>query len=79
MTLNIPDFDFIGYNKTESYNMRNIGNLYNTLIIHFTATSILRDKKSAQQIYFNSLLHNPMYFKYSKNEKDLQAIYDQSK
>jgi hypothetical protein len=73
------DFDWIGYDKTESYNERHIGNLYNTLIAHFSATAELRDKKAAQQIYFNSILHEPGYFKYTASKDNLQSLYEQSR
>lgn len=42
-----PDFDWIGYDKTESYNERHVGNFYATLVSHFSATTQLKDKKSA--------------------------------
>jgi hypothetical protein len=72
------DFDWPGYEKKESYNERNIGNLYSTLMAQFVATSALKDKKSAQEIYFNSILHEPKYFKFSSLKKDLQSVYDKS-
>lgn len=76
---NYDDFDWIGYDKIESYNERNIGNLYSILIAQFSATADLRDKKDAQEIYFNSILHNPKYFKFSQSKDDLQTLFDKSK
>jgi hypothetical protein len=73
------DFDWIGYDKTESYNERYIGNLYSTLITQFSATVELRDKKDAQEIYFNSILHEPKYFKFTQSKDDLHLLYDKSK
>jgi len=73
------DFDWIGYDKTESYNERHIGGLYTTLIAQFGATAELRDKKDAREIYFNSILHEPKYFKFTQSKDDLQSLYDNSK
>ena len=73
------DFEWIGYDKNESYNERHIGGLYSTLIAQFSATAELKDKKAAQEIYFNSILHEPKYFKYTQSMKDLQALYNKSK
>jgi len=73
------DFDWIGYDKTESYNERHIGGLYTTLIAQFGAIAELRDKREAQEIYFNSILHEPKYFKFTQSKDDLQSIYDNSK
>jgi hypothetical protein len=74
-----PDFDWIGYDKTESYNERHIGGLYSTLIAQFSAAAQVSDKKAAQEIYFSSILHEPKYFKYAQASNDLQALYDKSK
>ncbi len=73
------DFDWIGYDKTESYNERHIGGLYSTLIAQFIATAELRDKKDAQEIYFKSILYEPKYFKFTQSKDDLQSLYDKSK
>jgi hypothetical protein len=73
------DFDWIGYDKTESYNERHIGVLYNILIAQFIATTELRKKKDAQELYFNSILHEPKYFKFTHSKSDLQSLYDKSK
>lgn len=35
------DFDFIGYEITESYKKRDINNLYDTLLGHFIASSLI--------------------------------------
>ncbi|MEO8711657.1 MAG: hypothetical protein ABI405_06005 [Parafilimonas sp.] len=73
------DFDWIGYDKIESYNDWHIGDLYNTLLAQFNATAELKDKQAAQEIYFNSILHEPKYFKYSQAMNDLQELYEKSK
>ncbi len=73
------DFDWIGYDKTESYSRVHIGGLYNTLILQFIATSELKSKKDAQELYFNSILFEPKYFKYAQIKDDLQFLYNKSK
>lgn len=73
------DFDWIGYDKKESYNERHIGGLYSILIAQFSALAELKDMKDAQEIYFNSILHEPKYFKFTESKDDLQFIYDKSK
>ncbi|TCC90219.1 hypothetical protein EZ428_13135 [Pedobacter frigiditerrae] len=73
------DFDWIGYDKTESYNERHIGGFYSILIAQFSAIAELRGKKDAQEIYFNSILHEPKYFKFTPSKGDLQSLYDKSK
>ncbi len=73
------DFDFIGYDKTESYKTRNIDNLYNTLIPHFTAVGEIVSKKDGQKIYYASILHEPKYFQFSSAKADLEAVYNAAK
>jgi hypothetical protein len=73
------DFQWIGYDKAESYNERHLGGLYSTLIAQFSAATELKDKKAAQEVYFNSILHEPKYFQFTPSKDDLQSIYDKSK
>ncbi len=73
------DFDWIGYEETESYCERFIGNLYGMLIAQYLATSELRSKEETREIYFNSILFEPKYFKYSASKDDLQYLYDNLK
>lgn len=73
------DFDFIGYDKTESYSVREIGYFYNILLAQYIATAELRDKNDVQEIYFNSILYEPKYFKFTQYKDDLQSLYDKSK
>lgn len=73
------DFDWVGFEKTESYNERHIGNLYDMLIIQFMATSDLQNKQEAQEIFSNSILSEQKYFKYSRSRHDLQILYDKLK
>lgn len=73
------DFEWIGYDESKRYKEVNLGILYNTLIAQFAATVELKGKKEAQEIYFNSILHEPKYFKYSQAKDDLQLLFDKSK
>lgn len=73
------DFDFIGYEITESYKKRDINNLYDTLIGHFIASSYIDGKKSGEVVYYNSILYQPKYFEFSVAKKDLETIYERSK
>ena len=77
--LDFEDFNWIGYEETKSYSEVNFGNLYNVIIAQFSATSQLRDKKEAQEIYFNSILHEEKYFKYSGAKEDLKMLFEKSK
>ncbi len=62
------DFDWKGSEKTESYCERHIGDLYNIIIAQFNATSDLKSKQDAQDIYFNSILSESQYFKFSSSK-----------
>ncbi|WET03859.1 hypothetical protein P0R33_05850 [Flavobacterium sp. YJ01] len=73
--LDFKDFNWIGYEKKESYSEVNFSNLYNVLLAQFMAVSSLRDKKETQEIYFNSILYKEKYFKYSASKDDLQYLY----
>jgi hypothetical protein len=70
------DFKWIGHVKTELYNKRHIGDLYATLMIQFTVTATLKRYEEAQEIYLNSILHEPKYFKYTTEKESLQVAYD---
>lgn len=71
------DFEWIGYEETESYNERHIGNFYSTLVAHFNAAADLLGKTEAQEIYYNSIMYEPEFFKYTGYGEDLQSIYNQ--
>ncbi len=73
------DFEWIGYDKTVAYNEWHIGGFYSTLIAQFSAFAELQDKKRMQEIYFNSILHEPKYFKFTQSKDELQSFYDKSK
>lgn len=74
------DFDWIGYDKTESYKERHLGDLYSALTGHFSALAEKEKTDEMRNLYFNSILFIPDYFKYSGGmEKDFQQLYNQSK
>ena len=79
VNLDFEDFNWIGYEESKSYSEVNFGNLYTILIAQFSAVSQLKSKTEAQEIYFNSILHIPKYFKYSNAKEELQMLYDNSK
>lgn len=73
------DFDWISYEKTESYCESNIGSLYGMLVAQYLATYELRSKQETHEIFFNSILNEPKYFKYSSSKDDLQFLYNKLK
>ncbi|WP_298393415.1 hypothetical protein [Flavobacterium sp.] len=77
--LDFEDFDWIGYEEKKSYSDVNIGNLYLIVIAQFNATSQLKSKSDSQEIYLNSILHEPKYFKFSNVKEDLQILFEKSK
>ncbi len=79
VNLDFEDFNWIGFEETKSYSEVNFDNLYAAVIAHFSATTQLKSKQESQEIYFNSILHEPKYFKYSNAKKELQMLFDKSK
>jgi hypothetical protein len=74
------DFDWAGYDKTESYKERHIGNVFQSVNAYFSAYTEKKETEKMREIYFNSILFIPKYFKYSgAMENDLKEIYNQSK
>ncbi|WP_339663270.1 hypothetical protein [Croceibacter atlanticus] len=79
-SFDFEDFDWIGYDKTESYKQRHIGNIYQSVNGYFSAVAEKNDKENMRNIYFNSILSKPKYFEYSgEMEADLKEIYNKSK
>lgn len=74
--LAFPDFQWTGYDKEESYKQRCVGDLIATLTIQFITLSEAKNTEEARQLYFNSILHQPEYFKYSASKNDLQQLYE---
>lgn len=73
------DFDWIGYEKVESYNSRHLDTYYATLIGHYRAEAEAGDKARADMIRKRSILNEPKYFRFSSNASLLQSIFDSAK
>lgn len=79
-SFDFEDFKWIGYDKTESYKDRHLGSLFSALNGHFSALAEKEKTDDMRNLYFNSILFIPDYFKYSGGmENDLQQLYNQSK
>jgi len=79
-SFDFEDFEWVGYDKTESYKERHLGNLYSALNGHFSALAEKDKTEEMRKLYFNSVLFIPEYFKYSGGiENDLQELYNQSR
>ncbi|MBN8651321.1 MAG: hypothetical protein J0L67_07830 [Cytophagales bacterium] len=79
-SFDFEDFEWIGYDKTEFYKERHLGGLYSVLNGHLAALSEKGKSVEMKNLYFNSILFTPQYFKYSGGmENDLKKLYDQSK
>ncbi|MES2764744.1 MAG: hypothetical protein V4642_02675 [Bacteroidota bacterium] len=71
------DFEWIGYNKIESYKERYIGNLYSVLNGHLAALSEKNQIPEMRVLYTKSVLSIPEYFQYSGGmRKQLQELYN---
>jgi hypothetical protein len=73
------DFDWIGYEKVEKYNQRHFERLYITLMAHYEAESKTRNKKGADEIFSNSILKEPKYFRFSGMSNRLENLYNSKK
>lgn len=79
-SFDFEDFEWIGYDKTESYKDSHLGPLFLALNSHFSAFAAKEKISEMSALYFNSILFIPDYFIHSGGMKnDLQALYDQSK
>ncbi len=76
---NYPDFEWIGYKKIESYNERHLGTFYGVLLNHLEFLVKNGQKDKAIELQKNSILSNPILFKYSGNQKLLNDIYEKWK
>ncbi|MBK9163757.1 MAG: hypothetical protein IPM21_07580 [Acidobacteria bacterium] len=70
------DFEWIGYEKVESYNSRHLERLYVTLIAHHRAETSAGSKTIAEKIRKESILSEPKYFEYSSVPDILRSIND---
>jgi hypothetical protein len=77
--LDFPDFNWSGFKSTDTYKQSHIGDLIGTLAAHFAAMANTYEKGEARELYFNSILHRPEFFKYSTQSEKLQKIYDRAK
>ena len=78
--LEFPDFDWSGYvNEKGTYKEVHIGAFIGTIAAHFAALANSGDKAAARNLYFNSILHRPEFFKYSIEKEMLQKTYDEAK
>lgn len=73
--LNYDDFQYVGYQESESYNNRRIGELYNILMCHYIIVRDYKKDKSWEDVYYNSLLNMPEYFVYANNPAKLNELY----
>ncbi len=73
------DFEWIGHKKIEMFDERHIGLLYEIILAHMDAESDINGKKETLEIYQNSIMTKPEYFKYSSLESDLKKLYKKSK
>lgn len=72
------DFAWIGYEKTESYKIRHLKNLYESLLSNMIALGKKNKYDEAINLYFKSILSKPEYFKYSENlESELNNLHQQ--
>jgi len=73
------DFKWLGHKKKESFNERHVGRFYEIILAHLNADSEINNNKRALEIYNNSILTHPKYFKYSSLKSDLKKLYKKSR
>lgn len=73
------EFEYTGYEKTEPYKKQHLDQMMNTLMIHFVAVMGINDKATTQELYYNSMMYNPQFFKYGGAEDTLQTLYSKWK
>lgn len=69
------DFEWVGYDKVETYNDRHLGEFYGYLTAHFMALADKNKIEDAKKLYFNSVMYKPEYFKFSGMEDSLNQLY----
>ena len=78
LAFGFEDFDWVGYEKVESYKTRHIKNLFDSLLSNMVALGEKNQYEDAIYLYFNSILSKPEFFKYSENlERELNSLYQQ--
>jgi hypothetical protein len=73
------DFEWIGHKKKEMFNERHIGLLYEIILAHMNAESDINGRKETVEIYQNSIMTKPEYFKYSSLKYELKKLHKKSK
>lgn len=73
------DFDYPYDDGMASYTMTGLQQYYHSLMCHFMATAEKGMSAVTREIYYNSILSVPKYFKYSGVETDLTEIYNDAK
>ena len=76
--LDIPDFEYVRDKIPESYKAYQVNMFMRALLLHFISVTDAGNKFDAREIYFNSIMHKPDFFKYSANKDDLQKMWDKS-
>ncbi|MBE9584511.1 hypothetical protein IM792_08640 [Mucilaginibacter sp. JRF] len=67
-----------GYTKEVPFDTQRIGGLLEILLIHLNTKMNAENADIAKDIYWNSMLSKPEYFKHSNQSKVLQDVYDKS-
>ncbi len=73
------EFIHNGFDEPRKYKKESITRFYNILLSHFVGISDvkgIKGKEEALNLYHNSILNIPEYFKYSSSPEDLQEIYE---
>lgn len=73
------DFEFDLSGKMTNFNENYVGILYNIVLIHWNAVYDLKGSSAAKDIFRNSILSTPEYFKYSGAEGELKKLYNKQK
>lgn len=69
------DFEWIGHRKKEMFNKKHIGLFYDIILAHMNAESEINGRKETIEIYQNSIMTKPEYFKYSTLKSELKKLY----
>ncbi len=79
INFDFEDFDYPSAGEMASYTATGLGQYYGSLMCHFMALAEKGMSAETREIYFNSILYIPKYFKYSGVETDLTELYEQGK
>jgi len=71
-----PDFEYSNQDGVSTYNTIHVGDYYEALMSHFMAIADKGGAAQARDIYFNSIMAKPEYFKYSSVKDMLQEVYN---